>query len=393
MAQNQIPKNIEPTVEMILAALRGELSSTQELELKHWLSVSQRNEELFQQLQDPDKRATILQQFVSYETTTALTAVKVQLRAPVRSDNVNRSVGRLKIHRRHWAIAATLLLMFSVSLFYLMRRNQQFNSTIEVASTKAMLKLSNGRMLELKDQNAIVNPNSKTLNYTDGSVIAQGDDAGGEMEFSTPRGAQFNLILEDGTRVALNAGSRLRIPGKFADSKRVVSIEGEAFFEVTHDPSRPFYVKSRGQQIRVLGTSFNVKAYTDEPDGETTLIEGSVQVRIPFTQELVKLKPGQQTILSSDHKIKVQPADIGNVTSWRHGAISLDDKPFTEVMREVSRFYDIDIVYEGPVPDVQLFGGVNHSRNLTTILHLLKASNVPCRLDGRKLIIEKLLHP
>lgn len=388
MDPNNTPKNSELIVEIILAALCGQITIQQELELKRWLRANQGNRELFQKLQDAGQREVILRQFFDYDTPSALISVKQQLQLPVKSGHKPKTVGMIGITRKHWAIAATLFLMIFVSLFYMTRGTKESNSTIELASAKAVLKFSNGKTVQLKDQKAIVSTDGRTLRYADGTLITQAEDTGAEMEFRTPRGGQFNIILEDGTLVTLNAATTLRVPSKFASLRRMVSVDGEAFFEVAHDASRPFYVKSKGQQIMVLGTKFNVRAYSDETDAETTLVQGSVQIAIPFSRERFKLAPGQQAVLDSDRRILVRSADVGNVTAWRYGAISFDQKPFQEIMLEISRFYDIDIVYEGPIPDVQLFGGINHSRNLTTILHVLKASDVSCRLDGKKLIIE-----
>lgn len=385
------PINSDQAVELILTELHAELSSEQGVKLDLWLRESEGNRNLFLQVQDIEQRAVMLRQFIGYDTPAELKAIRGRLNIPDGEIQSERFIGKLNFRPGHWMIAASLFMLIFAGLFYFYTNVSPGSVEIGLASNKAVLKFSNGKTIELSEGEMHVVISGDTLKYSDGSLIETADGNGEELEFSTPKGGQYQLTLDDGTRVALNAGTTLRIPRKFATTERVVTVEGEAYFEVSHRPNQPFYVKSRGQQVRVLGTVFNVRAYVDEPETKTTLVQGSVQVSAAFAQKWVLLRPGEQAKLGADQSLISGSASIESEIAWYQGAFSFDNKPFDVVMLEISRYYDVDVVYEDGVPDVQLFGSINHSKNLRTILQVLKASDVACRLEGKKLIIGRFL--
>ncbi len=164
---------------------------------------------------------------------------------------------------------------------------------------------------------------------------------------STTKGGQYQMTLSDGTRVWLNAVSSIRFPVTFTGSQRPVEITGEAYFEVARNPKRPFVVSINGMEIKVLGTHFNVNGYPDEDGIKTTLLEGSVKISKGTSSQV--LTPGQQANVGNNGKLNVTDnADMEKAVSWKDGYFHFNKSRLETVMRELSRWYDIDIIYENP---------------------------------------------
>ncbi|MGC4234739.1 MAG: FecR domain-containing protein [Niabella sp.] len=212
---------------------------------------------------------------------------------------------------------------------------------------------------------------------------------------TNPRGSRvIDMTLADGSRVWLNAGSSVTYPVAFIDNERKVTITGEAYFEVASSASlpttgvgkRPFIVVANGVQTEVLGTHFNVNAYQDEPDVKVTLLEGSVKVS---NNQSAMLKPGQQASgAAGSGGIKVMAADINKVMAWRANLFNFDGMFLKEAMRQLERWYDIDVVYENGVQDIELMGKMTRGITLNGLMIVLQQLGVHYKLEGRKLIIE-----
>jgi len=205
---------------------------------------------------------------------------------------------------------------------------------------------------------------------------------------SNPRGSQVvDLTLADGSRVWLNAGSSVTYPVAFVGNERKVSITGETYFEVAHDASKPFYVRKADVSILVLGTHFNVNAYNDEADIKITLLEGSVKVL--NAQSSLIIKPNQQAIVTNKDVLLNMKVDVEQVMAWKNGYFNFNNADIKKLMREIARWYAVEVVYEGAVPK-QLFGGeMPRNSNLSQVLEILKTSGVKFTIDGRKLKIEQ----
>lgn len=190
----------------------------------------------------------------------------------------------------------------------------------------------------------------------------------------TPRGGQYTLKLPDGTKVWLNAASSMKFPTTFdRQQSRTVVLSGEAYFEVAKDASRPFIVETPNQRVTVLGTHFNVNAYPDEKETQTTLLEGSVEV---FSTELnlsKVLTPHQMAIHQSKELI-VLNVDESEVVAWKNGKMNFNETDLPTLMREVSRWYDLDIIYPENIGIRKFSGGIKRNTNLSTLLEILKAS-------------------
>ncbi|SJZ48911.1 FecR protein [Chitinophaga eiseniae] len=298
---------------------------------------------------------------------------------------------------RWWAAAASLLLLAGAAGYLLRRPATPATGTlpplamedIRPAAQSAILTLDDGSQVTLDSlhQGSIRNAAGALIHLSQNTLAYSGDKdvAGACNTLSTPRGKLFHLLLPDGTEVWLNAASSLRYPVSFNATERVVELSGEAYFEVKHAATRPFRVKTGPQsEVRVLGTGFNVNAYTNEPAITTTLLHGSVQV--VAAQRPTLLKPGQQAAVAGTD-VKIQTTDTSQVTAWKEGMFQFDNTSIQQVMNQLERWYDITVVYENGVPDIRFGGKMERDLDLHSILRILEISNVHYRLEERKLII------
>lgn len=260
---------------------------------------------------------------------------------------------------------------------------------IQPGGNRATLTLSDGSQIKLSEtQSGIVVADEHIL-YKEGAEelvnLVAGDAT--QLVLSTPRGGTYQIILSDGTKVWLNAASTLVYPSHFADDERVVEIDGEGYFEVATNPNKPFKVVSREQEIEVLGTTFNISAYQDEGAVKTTLIEGNVRLRVGRSGEQLSLAPGEQSILSNA-TITKHTVETGPYTAWKAGDFYFDNTPLEDMMRQMSRWYDIDVIYKQTVPKESFSGAMSRNVTLQTVLELLRISEINYRLTRNKLIIE-----
>jgi transmembrane sensor len=201
---------------------------------------------------------------------------------------------------------------------------------------------------------------------------------------STPRGRQYRLVLPDGTRVWLNAASSLTFPTVFNGANREVRLEGEAYFEIEHD-KRPFRVLTATQRIEDIGTHFNISSYSDEPATVTTLLEGAVTVNGRL------LKPGQQgstTTGAGMESVRVDQANIVQAVAWKNGAFSFSDARLPEILRQLARWYNVDVEYRGPVAARTFSGDIGRDLTLAQVLRVLTKSHIRYQIDdGHRLVI------
>ncbi len=199
---------------------------------------------------------------------------------------------------------------------------------------------------------------------------------------ATPRGGWYQLRLPDGTRVWLNAASSLRFPTAFIGATREVEMSGEAYFEVAADPAHPFIVHTRETRTTVLGTAFNINAYDDEPALRTTLLEGAVKVSAGAEAKL--LHPGQQaSYQGAARSLTIRSADTAAAVAWKNGRFPLKGTDMAALMRQIARWYDVDVHFDGPVPDKSFGGSISRNTNLSAVLLALKENGVDCRLNGK----------
>jgi len=284
--------------------------------------------------------------------------------------------------------AAVLFIGIVLYLFFTSDHRQQHqlaDTPVDIlpGGNRATLTLTDGKTLELSDaqQGVVVAPDAIT--YTDGSLIAGYGTTGQNAVFpsntiSTPKGGQYQITLTDGSKVWLNASSVLRYPSRFTTDKREVAIEGEAFFEIVRDASRPFTVRVNGHTIQVLGTSFNVSSYAEEQDMRITLVEGAVQVNKEDSRDrtsAVTLNPGEQAVIKGN-RIDVKAVDVELYTAWKNGLFKFRETELRSVMSQLSRWYDMDVEYIGDIPDTHYYGQISRDNNLSAVLRILKGSGL-----------------
>ncbi|MBS1662272.1 MAG: FecR domain-containing protein [Bacteroidetes bacterium] len=248
----------------------------------------------------------------------------------------------------------------------------------------AILTLADGRKVVLDSLgNGVIATQSGAKVVLNSGRVEYSAGAVGEVAYntmSTPRGRQFQVGLPDGTRVWLNAASSIRYPTVFTGGQRIVEVSGEAYFEVAKDNEHPFFVRTGTMEVQVLGTHFDVNAYTDEATVNTTLLEGAVRVKD------VVLRPGQQAQTGANGNVVVG-ANVEKVMAWKNGVFDFQDATLEEVMRQLQRWYDIDVVYEKEVPKIEFIGKMGRDLSLSEVLGGLQVSKVHFRLEGRKLVV------
>jgi hypothetical protein len=303
-------------------------------------------------------------------------------------------------------IAATILLFLSLGSYLLFHKApiQQVakNQTHDIApgGNKAILTLANGEKISLTDskngklaaQGAVIINKTKDgqLVYSSGSNSTPQTIPYNVVE--TPRGGQYHITLADGTRVWLNAASSLKYPASFTGNERKVELTGEAYFEVVHNSKSPFRVVTNGQTVEDIGTYFNINAYSDEQFIKTTLVEGAVKVfasgHSTALEHSVMLKPGQQSSLNG-RQIAVKEVDIDNVIAWKNGQFDFNNDNLGSIMRKVSRWYDVEVVFESEnLKDKALSGIVTRFANVSELLHILeRTGEVKFKIEGRKITI------
>lgn len=266
----------------------------------------------------------------------------------------------------------------------------QDNQLVDVApgSNKAILKTADGSVIVLNEAQTGIIMGDEII-YANGSEVAEITENSDAMEvlyeLSTPKGGTYRVTLDDGSTVWLNAASKLIYPSKFSQHERKVVIEGEAYFEIKKDPKRPFKVTSGEQTVEVLGTTFNISAYPDERVVRTTLVEGKVKVaQNGASPSSVFLHPGQQSILKKDREITVKQVNLMGQVGWREGLFYFDETALRDAMLQISRWYDIEIRYEGNVSQTYFYGQIPRSKSLKNVLSILEEGNVRFRLTKEK---------
>ncbi len=261
--------------------------------------------------------------------------------------------------------------------------------TLDDGSTIVLDSLGNG-LVTTQNGSKILLKNGQLIYNKDGSV--NGQVAYNKM--TTPKGRQFQLVLPDGSKAWLNAASSLRYPVVFTGNERKVEVTGEVYFEVAKNAKMPFRVKINDEtEVEVIGTQFNVNCYKNEANINTTLLEGSVQIM--NGDEKAVIKPGQQaqvggqSQITNEHRIKiVNDVDVEKVMAWKNGVFNFQDATLEEVMRQLERWYDIDVKYEKGVPPLEFMGKMGRDLSLSEVLRGLEISEVHFRIEeGRKLVV------
>lgn len=301
------------------------------------------------------------------------------------------------IRYRFWpiAIASSVLIMTFTVLFFYAKSDMKSShyvivNDIDPGGEKATLTLADGSVINLEDQEIgeINNENFATITKNEnGQIIYQAKDAHLDEQaltyhtISTPLGGKYKIVLADGTQVWLNASSSLHFPTSFAAQERVVSIVGEAFFEVAKEADRPFKVQCGNQVIEVLGTQFNVNAYQNESNIKTTLTEGSVNIIVENSEKTIK--PGEQFVLDKEGKTSVNKVNIDQVVAWKQDVFHFWKTDIRDIMKQLARWYDIEVVFEGSTKSEYITGFISRNVSISNVLRMLEETgDIKFRVEG-----------
>lgn len=314
------------------------------------------------------------------------------------------------VHRIHflkryrwWAAAAVLLLVAGSTWWFRLNRTSQPafsrqetpHKDLLPGGNRAILTLAGGRQIILDSAaNGLLTQqgNARIQKLANGQLAYQRiHEKSTEVLYntlSTPRGGQYQLTLPDGSRVWLNAASSITYPTAFTGTDRTVKITGEAYFEVVHNDRQPFRVQGGDQLIEDIGTAFNVNAYTDEPATKTTLVAG--KVKVSRGSAIRVLSPGQQAQSKGGDLEMVAHADVEQVLAWKNGVFAFRDADLSTVMRQLARWYNINVEYDGPVPTGTFDGEIGRSLTLNQVLQGLANTRIHYTIiDNHKIIIRQ----
>ncbi|MFD2555088.1 FecR family protein [Sphingobacterium tabacisoli] len=301
-----------------------------------------------------------------------------------------------KLKNFWWSAVACLFLLAIGVMFYFYKTNSfsavdnvaKLTEPIKPGSNRATLTFADGSTVALSPtQGGVVV--GETMTYDDGSTISSKKVTYATL--ATPRGGQYRVTLPDGTKVWLNAASSLQYPTLFDGDERKVRLTGEAYFEVAHKEDQPFVVETAQQSLKVLGTVFNINAYEEEGKTSTTLLEGKVAVRSNDLQgtKSATLAPGQQSILE-ETGLRVVPVDVQDAIAWREGKFLFSHSDIYSVMRQIARWYDVEIIYEGDLSAVLFTGSMSRFADIHTVVQNLELTReIELNIQGRRVVVKK----
>lgn len=372
---------------------QGTADSTEIRELERWYQSIGYKDSVY-----PDQEEMVQQRMLS----------RLQRRiSPPRKSGIwsARSVG---------AAAAVILVLFTAGYFFStrIRSGNTYANDIRPGSNRATLTLANGKVINLSDAVAgklseesgvsiTKTQNGQIVYQVKSAVLKPGSSGKGADVFNTiatPRGGQYQVIMPDGTKVWLNSASVLKFPSSFEGAEnRRVELTGEAYFEVAKDKKHTFIVQTNKQVVEVLGTHFNINSYNDEGVTKTTLLEGSVKVsklnasgNKSSSGTWTILKPDQQAVLNAQ-TIEVIPANAEQSVAWKNALFVFDHDNLESIMRKISRWYDVEIVYIDEEVKGEVFSGkISRFENVSEVLKKLALTGAAkFKIERRQILVMK----
>lgn len=348
----------------------------------NWLQKDKKNRIFYENLKDDKNLANAIKEQVSTNTSFQFKLVERKI----------RQKRKIKFFRVA-GVAAALVLSIGVGTWvYINNRNKETQSTLTAfgtdvlpGSNKAIIKLSTGQSINL-DNHQGIRITDAGFSYADGTSVANVANAE-SATLITPRGGQYQITLSDGTKVWLNANSSLQYPLAFKGKQREVRLKGEGYFEVTHNPANPFIVKTDLQQIKVLGTAFNLRAYSEVQF--TTLIRGSVSVTLNHAGSPEVLKPGEQAIVQ-DHIILKQKTDVNDYVGWKDGNIIGSSVSLEVIGSDIENWYDVDFIYPRNFKNCEKAHiNINKNEKLSSVLKAIENTyGVKTEIRGKEVFIK-----
>jgi transmembrane sensor len=375
--------------------LSGECSAEEQLMVESWLENQAITENEWTKMIESEKNAWIsslrdkINQTIKEKNTVEVIKVKI---VPLYKRTVFR------------AAAAILFIMFGIWSWYyyqnegqketaITEKNIPLKNDILPGSNKAILTLADGSIILLDSaRNGLLAQQSGTQVLKTGTgqlAYNTSKDKPAEILYnsiSTPRGGQYQLTLPDGSQVWLNAASYIRFPVAFAGKERKVEITGEAYFEVIKNKNLPFRVTANDVVVEVMGTHFNINAYNDAATLNTTLLEGSVKV---IKGNSIKvLTPGQQAQVNAGGEITLKKeVNIDEVVAWKNGWFNFDRADLRNIMSQISRWYDVNVIYEGKMNEIHLSGVVSRNNKVSEVLKMMENAGIKFRIEGKTITV------
>ena len=383
--------------QLIAKEMAGELSPEEKTELQQWQAEDSSDAELYGRILNPDNKRSRDQFIENLEVKASWQ--KVEKRLIPKHNHKSRKL-------TWWSsVAAVALLSITIGLL-IPRSNKPQQENLPVAeihagSSKAILITPEGRQISLSQQTT-----QQTLDLGNGIIAINNGNA---VEYrqqtdslnikhkqhiiQVPKGGEYELILPDGTHVWINSDSELSFPTQFDDTKREVTLSGEAYFSVTKNAAKPFIVKTNGNiEVKVLGTEFNILAYPDADVVETTLCEGSVNVS--DKKQNVTLTPSHQAIYEKQSKnLTTREVDVRLYTTWKDGLFVFENKPLEDIMTTLSRWYNINVFYSNPaVKKYHFTGDLERYGDFRKTLRMIeKATSIHFNVNGNNIIVEEVI--
>ena len=375
---SQKEKNIFQLARIIAASLKGNANDEEQRTLREWLSVSTRNKKIYDGFKDGKRleQKIVESQQINWKNDYQHFITKRQR---------TRKNRRMKTIIRYAAILT--LPIVAAGIFLLQKNDRQtivsISEVIKPGEHKAVLITGGGERITLSDstlspiqeQNGmIVNVTNNKVSYIlpEDSLCTQGSPIFNTLQI--PRGGEYFLTLADGTEVWLNAETEIRYPVQFTGDKRVVYLDGEAYFTVAPDKNKPFTVVSTHASVSVLGTQFNFRAYPDERDVQTTLVSGSVIMQSEKYKQQIKLVPGEQGVLEKNSaKLMKQEVNTYLYTAWKDGRFAFRDARLEDLFNILARWYDLSVFYQSPeAKDIRFTGDLNKTDDFKSILKIIE---------------------
>lgn len=398
-----MPENLERLRTLLQKRLEEELSIEEQMELDHLFTgyTDEKRQSFLDQRTDEGELRDMLLEYRGImseadalsEPVVPATIVSMPQRRPV---------------WMNWKVAASVAIAVSIVSYIAVSKkdrqpeevvaaNQPAAEIIEPGKYNAILKLADGRTIVLDSAGPgllaqqggaqIVNENG-SLKYD-----LPGQSAGQMVynNLTTAAGQSYSVVLSDGSKVWLNASSSIEFPTAFPGNTREVRLTGEAYFEIAKNGEKPFFVNVNGIQVQVLGTHFNINAYDDEESIKTSLLEGSVKVTGGNVSGI--LEPGQQAAITKSEKtgayqMETKIVDMDEVVAWKNGLFHFNEAGIMTIMRQIGRWYNVEIVYKGKVPVRRFVGKISRDAQLSEVLKILELSDVKFTVEGKKIIVQ-----
>jgi len=383
---------------ILLRSLRGELSAEEQILLQEWAAADPEHQALLDDLQDPETVSAYLAHMNKYDAAKAYSKLRDHFDQEAAKSTTIEIIPKREswLYRFRWAAAAIFLFAVATTWYTLMQTRAKappvYTGNVLPGHDGARLRLSNGSIVTLDSMKngviatqgglRIIKEDNKIIYKADSSHTAAATLAYNEI--IADNGRKITAQLPDGSTVWLNAGSAVRYPLQFPAHERLVSMTGEAIFRVVHKDKQPFRVKVNNQLVEDIGTEFNINAYDDEPVIRTTMVEGMASVMAG--QQKIILKQGQEA-QNQDGRLRSAKGDIEKAIAWRNGLFSFDHADLKTVLRQFTRWYDVEVRYEAKIPEETFTGEMERRLTLSEALDNLQRMGVRFRIEADKRII------